>query len=89
MYPWEIKKFIEERNYYIGGDDLLKVISPVENPQLKGIEYKPFENRYYMWDAEGNYYSFAAMPYTEAIEKGLVKKLVKKKENKIENVKQT
>jgi hypothetical protein len=29
------------------------------------------------------------MPYTEAIEKGLVKKLVKKKENKIENVKQT
>ena len=42
-----------------------------------------------MWDAEGNYYSFAAMPYTEAIEKGLVKKLVKKKENKIENVKQT
>ena len=52
MYPWEIKKFIEERNYYIGGDDLLKVISPVENPQLKGIEYKPFENRYYMWEKE-------------------------------------
>ncbi len=48
MYSWEIKEFIEERNYYIGGDGLLKVISPVENLQLKGIEYKPFENKYYM-----------------------------------------
>lgn len=78
MYPWEIKKFIEERNYYIGGDDLLKVISTVENPQLKGIEYKPFENRYYMWDGEGNDYSFTPMPYEEAKAKGLVKKIGRK-----------
>ena len=78
MYPWEIKKFIEERNYYIGGDDLLKVISPVENPQLKGIKYKPFENKYYMWDGEGNNYSFTPMPYEEAKAKGLVKKMGRK-----------
>ena len=80
MYPWEIKKFIEERNYYIGGDDLLKVISLLENPQLKGIEYKPFENKYYMWDWEGNNYNFTPMPYEEAKAKGLVKKIERKKE---------
>lgn len=78
MYPWEIKKFIEERNYYIGGDDLLKVISPVENPQLVRIKYKPFENKYYMLDGEGNDYSFTPMPYEEAKAKGLVKKIGRK-----------
>lgn len=26
-----------------------------------------------MWDVEGNYYKFTAMPYKEAVEKGLVK----------------
>lgn len=82
MYPWEIKKFIEDRNYYIGGDELLKVISTVENPQLKGIEYKPFENKYYMWDGDGNNYNFTPMPYEEAKAKGLVKRL---KERKINN----
>jgi hypothetical protein len=89
MYPWELEQFIRERDYYLGGDDLAKATSPKENPQLNHIKYDAWSNRYEMWDAEGNYYSFAAMPYTEAIEKGLVKKLVKKKENKIENVKQT
>ena len=81
MYPWELKKFIEERNFYLGGDDLTKATSTKENPQLIGIQYKPFENRYYMWDNEGNTYSFTPMPYKEAIEKGLVKKLVKKDGN--------
>lgn len=75
MYPWELEKFIKDRNYYLGGDDLLKATSVEENPQLKGIQYKPFENRYYLWDGEGNNYSFVAMPFEEAKEKGLVKKL--------------
>lgn len=78
MYPWELERFICERNYCLGGDDLMKATSIQENPQLIGIEYKPFDNKYYMWDNEGNTYSFTAMPYKEAQEKGLVKKLVKK-----------
>ena len=74
MYPWDLEQFIRERNYYLGGDDLIKATSIQENPQLIGIQYKPFENKYYMWDGEGNTYSLTPMPYTEAIEKGLVKK---------------
>lgn len=77
MYPWELKQFIEDREYYLGGDDLLKATSIQENPQLIGIEYKPYENKYYMWDRENNTYNFTPMPYEEAKEKGLVKRLIK------------
>lgn len=80
MYPWELKKFIEDRNSYVGGDDLIKATSIEENPQLVGIKYKPFENKYYMWDGEGNDYSFTPMPYEEAKAKGLVKKIGRKEE---------
>lgn len=78
MYPWELSKFIEERQYYLGGDDLCKATSVKENPQLDHIKYNPFDQTYDMWDREGNYYHFTAMPYEEAVQK----KLVKKKESK-------
>lgn len=74
MYPWELKKFIEERDYYLGGDDLLKAISVQENPQLKKVQFFAADNKYFMQDKEGNYYVFGAMPYEEAKGKGLVKK---------------
>ncbi len=73
MYSWEIYNFLQERNYYIGGDDLLKVISTQENPQLKYIKFNAFNNIYEMWDNENNYFSFKAMPYEEAQKKNLVK----------------
>lgn len=73
MYSWEIQKFIEERNAYIGGDDLLKIISIKENPQLTQIKYSSGDGTYYMKDNEGNEFNFMAMPYEEAKEKGLVK----------------
>jgi len=79
MYSWEIINFIKDRNYYIGGDDLLKVISPDENPQLTHIKYNSFNNSYELWDNEGNYITFYVMPFIEAQEKGLVKQKTLKK----------
>lgn len=73
MYPYEVAEFLRKRNWYIGGDDLIKVTSTKENPQLNHIKFNAFNNEYEMWDNEGNYYKFTAMPYKEAIEKGLVK----------------
>ena len=73
MYPYEITEFLKQRNYYIGGDDLLKVTSTEENPQLDHIKFNQGTNEYEMWDKEGNYYIFEAMPYKEALEKGLVR----------------
>lgn len=74
MYPWELKEFIEQRGGTLGGDDLLKATSPEENPQLSHILYDPFENKFKMWDKEGNYYEITPIPYEQAKKEGLVKK---------------
>lgn len=63
MYPEELKRFLEERNYKLGGEDLLRVISIKENPQLNHIKYDAYTNKYKMWDIYGNYYEFEAIPY--------------------------
>ena len=62
MYPNELEQFIKARNYYLGGDDLMLATSTIENPQLKHIKYEPYENKYKMWDKEGNYYEFTPIP---------------------------
>lgn len=69
MYPEELKRFIEEHNYRLGGDELLKAISIEENPQLNHIEYNAWENKYKMWDIYGNYYEFEPIPYNEYMKK--------------------
>ena len=79
MYSWEIYKFLEERNYYIGGDDLIFITDVNQHPQINHIVYNAYEHKYEMWDKEGSYFCFWAMPYTEAIEKGLVKTKTLKK----------
>lgn len=73
MYPYEVAEYLKQRNWYIGGDDLIRIISIKENPQLRTIKFNSFSNEYEMWDVEGNYYKFKAMPYKEALQKGLVK----------------
>ena len=74
MYPHELYNFINDRNNWLGGDDLLKAISVKENPQLTYIKYNAFDNRYEMWDRYGNYYNFNAILYEE-YQKTLKKKL--------------
>ena len=83
MYTWEMIDFINQRGRYIGGDDLLKIISQEENPQIKLIRYKAGETE----EEPGIYYIeakndsgegieklwFETMPYKEAEAKGLVK----------------
>lgn len=72
MYPYEILAYLKQRNYYVGGDDLLKLISTNENPQINHIKFNSGSGKYDMWDTEGNHYEFTAMPYNEAVQKGLV-----------------
>lgn len=77
MYSWEIYNFLKDKHYYIGGDDLMKVISIKENPQLKYIKFNSFDNTYEMLDNEGNFFKFKAIPYEEAKNKKLIKNLKK------------
>lgn len=73
MYSWEIKKLLEEYDYYIGGDILTKVTDIKENPQLRYICHNLEDEIYYMEDDQGEKFIFRPMPYTEAKERGLVK----------------
>ncbi len=41
MYTWEMVNFINERNGYIGGDDLTTILSLNLNPQITYIKYFP------------------------------------------------
>lgn len=74
MYHFEIEQFLKERNYYIGGDDLAFITDTRKHPQINHIEFNPYDSSYDMWDKEGHYYHFKAMPYSEAREKGLIRK---------------
>jgi len=48
MYSWEIQQFLEERNFYIGGDDLIFITDVNQHPQLNHIKYNPYEHKYEM-----------------------------------------
>ena len=83
MYTWEMEKFINQRDKRIGGDDLLKIISQEENPQIKVVRYIAGEGNNYGSDhivakndsGEGTKeFQFDVMPHEEAKAKGLVKK---------------
>ena len=74
MYDWEIQQFLKDRNHYIGGDDLNFIIDTRRHPQINHIEYNPYDSSYNMWSKDGTHFHFNAMPYKEALEKGLVKR---------------
>lgn len=56
----KVQELLEE------GDDLSYITNIKNHPQLKHIEYNPYENKYKMWDGEGNYYSFIFL-YSNAL----------------------
>ena len=74
MYSWEIRDLLKQRNYRLGGDELLKVIDPNANPQLTHIKYTAYGDSYQIRDNAGEEFNFQAMPYEEAKAKGLVKR---------------
>lgn len=73
MYTWEIQKYILDRNGVLGGDELLMITNPHLHPQINHIKFNAFDFTYEMWDNEGNYMKFRAMPFEEAKSKGLVR----------------
>ena len=78
MYSWEIEKFIEGRNYRVGGDDLLILVEVKNHPQITSMSYDAFNHVYTITTSDNYNMMFEAMLLDEAKEKGLVKKLIKK-----------
>lgn len=47
MYSWEIEQLLKLKNYLISNKEYFEICKT--SPQIKGIEYKPFENEFYIW----------------------------------------
>ena len=73
MYSQELEYFIKSRNYILGGDDLSRVINPIESPQINRITYHPENSSYTISTNDNYYFNFKAMPYEEAKKRNLVK----------------
>lgn len=47
MYSWEIEQLLKLKNYLISNKEYFEICKT--SPQIKRIEYKPFENEFYIW----------------------------------------
>ena len=52
MYSWEIEQLLKLKDYLISNKEYFELCDT--SPQIKGIEYKPFKNNFYMW-TDDNY----------------------------------
>ena len=52
MYSWEIEQLLKLKDYLISNKEYFEICDT--SPQIKGIEYKPFDNNFYMW-TDDNY----------------------------------
>ena len=71
MYSEELLNYIKERNYYLGGDDLIFITNTKEHPQ---ITYIGQSNNFYTITTNDSFcFNFKAMPYKEAKKRKLIK----------------
>lgn len=56
MYSHEIETLLKLRNYIISNKEYLQIINT--SSQIKGIEYKPFEDCFYMWTDDNYNFKF-------------------------------
>ena len=56
MYSWEIQQLLEYRNYLISNKEYFNILDT--SPQIRGIEYKPYEDNFYMWTDDNYNFKF-------------------------------
>ena len=61
MYSFEIKQFLADRNNTITKEDYYSLTNVRENPQVKGIKYNTFEDKYELETDDGYYFKFSVM----------------------------
>lgn len=47
MYSYEIEQLLKLRNYLISNKEYFEICKT--SPQIRGIEYKPNEDNFYIW----------------------------------------
>jgi hypothetical protein len=61
MYTNEIRNIIRQNNNKLSKNDILRIINIKDNPQINHIKYE--DNKYKLWDIDGNYIEFEIIPY--------------------------
>lgn len=56
MYSWEIQQLLQIRNYLISNKEYFYILDT--SPQIRGIEYKPYEDNFYMWTDDNFNFKF-------------------------------
>ncbi len=56
MYSWEIEQLLNLKKYLISNKEYFEICNT--SPQIRGIEYKPYENNFYMWTDDNYNFKF-------------------------------
>jgi hypothetical protein len=56
MYSHEIENLLRIRNYLISNKEYFYILDT--SPQIRGIEYKPYEDNFYMWTDDNFNFKF-------------------------------
>ena len=56
MYSHEIEQLMKLRNYLISNKEYFYILDT--SPQIIGVEYKPFEDNFYMWTDDNFNFKF-------------------------------
>lgn len=65
MYSHEIEELLKIRNYLVGGEDLKRITSVNDNPQINYIKYDAFDNSMEMTTTDNYHFKFGIIPYEE------------------------
>lgn len=70
----EIREFINIRGGYLGGDEIGKIVTTIDKPQIDHVLYKKEENKIHLWSKNGDHFEFTPIPYEEYIKRKVKKK---------------
>lgn len=56
MYSWEIEQLLKLKNYLLSSKEYFDMYDT--SPQIIGIVYKPYEDKFYMWTNDNYQYNF-------------------------------
>ena len=56
MYSYEIENLLKMRNYLLESKEYFDLFDT--SPQIRGVEYKPYEDNFYIWTDDNYNFKF-------------------------------
>lgn len=65
MYSYEMKDFLEQRNYQLTPQECLSIINPYANTQISSIKHYSSDNQYIVDTDDGYHFRFWVEKYNQ------------------------